>query len=194
VGAIVPSLQFTNDRGVTMTLFARSDVQAVALGGVDHTHRRPLRKDGTPVRRWGLDCDVCEGMLDDDNLWSKQKHKIPLTEEEEQEIKDLNDAANAAMERERIAAAKALAEGVGRRRESEEDEDEDDDPVDPDDDKNKQEQDPPAPAVVINYAEINYNDLNKLAKERGLEMGGKKDELVKRLEQHDAELADQPAE
>lgn len=179
-----------------MTLYARSDVQAVALGGVDHTHRRPLRKDGTAVRRWGLDCATCETMLDDDNLWSKQKHRIPLTEEEEQEIQELNDAANAALERERIAAAKALAEGVAKHRESGGDEDDDEDePVNSDDDKK------PAPEVSqprnepqIDYHQINYNDLNKLAKERGLEMGGKKDELVERLERHDAELADQPAE
>lgn len=178
-----------------MTLYARSDVQAVALGGVDHTHRRPLRKDGTPVRRWGLDCATCEPMMDDDNLWSKQKHRIPLTVEEEQEIQELNDAANAALERERIAAAKALAEGVAKHRENGGDEDDpDDEPFDADAEMRATASKDATPAVQIDYAAMQYNDLNKLAKERGLEVGGKKPELVERLERHDAELADQPAE
>lgn len=194
VGQVVPALRFTNDRGVAVTLYARSDVQAVALGGVTHTHRRPMRADGTPVRRWALDCDICEPMLDDDNLWSKQKHKIPLTQAEEEEIKDLNDQANAAMERERIAVAKQLAEGVKAKAGQTDEDDDDDKPVDSDDDKAKQEATPPEPTVRIDYASINYNDLNQLAKERGLAVGGKKPELVERLERHDAELADRPAE
>lgn len=173
-----------------MTLYARSDITAIAIGGVGHTHVRPSRRDGTPVRTWELDCADCETHLDDDILWSKSKYKIPLTEEEKAENAELAEQANAAIERERIAAARALAEGVRTER-RDPIEDEDDKPVTSDrpDQKTESEEKPP-PAVTPDYEKINYNDLVKLAKERGVEHTGKKPELIKRLEEYD----DQPAE
>lgn len=173
-----------------MTLYARSDVAGVAIGGVNHTHRRPLRGDGTPVRRWALTCSDCESALDDDALWSKNKYNIPLTEAEKEENERLNEEANAAIERERIAAARALAEGVNKQSQQTAD-DPDDTPVT--DDKQGDEQTSPdvPPAVEqVDYSKMAYPELQKLAKERGLDATGKKDAIIQRLVEYD----DQPVE
>ncbi len=167
-----------------MTLYARSDVQAIAIGDAGHSHARPKRKDGNPVRRWALDCVVCEKALDDDILWSKSKYDIPLTDEEEKEIEQLNKQANAAMERERIAQARALAEGANVQRREEAD-DPDDEPV--------TEETEPEPELTVepvaDYTTMTKDDLKQVAKQRGLPVGGSKDDLVRRLAEYD----DQPA-
>jgi hypothetical protein len=174
-----------------VTLYARSDIQALALSGVDHTHRRPNRRDGSPVRVWELNCGDCESHLDDDVLWSKTRHKVPLTDEEKQEQEELSERANAAMERERLEQARRLAEGV--RREQQEDEpDEDDKPVNsdrpdqPQDDGDKDMPEHEAPE----YTSMSYNELQAEIKRRGLQGGGKKEDLIQRLADDD----DRPSE
>lgn len=175
-----------------MTLYARSDIATVAIGGVNHTHRRPMRQDGTPVKRWSLECDECEPALADDVLWSKNKFKIPLTAEEEEETKRLNEEANAAIERERIAAARALAEGVNRRQDESAD-DEDDKPATSDKiggDQDEDDQTDTSKVEPVDYSKMSYPQLQKAAKERGLDATGKKEALVERLAEYD----DRPAE
>ena len=69
-----------------MTVFARSDVSAVAIspdhGGCGTVHSRPA-PGGVPVKVWALNCpDGCENFLRKDSLWGGQPHEIPETHDE----------------------------------------------------------------------------------------------------------------
>lgn len=167
----------------------------VAIGGVDHTHFRPSRKDGSPVRRWELDCDDCGPSLADDVLWSSSKYKIPLTKDEEEENERLNEEANAAIERERMAAARAIAErGSNQHRDSQDEDDEDDAPVTADRDGVEEEPEEPEEqnggltVEPVDYSTLGKPELQKLAKDRNLPTSGTKDALIERLAEDD----DQP--
>lgn len=47
-----------------MTLYARGDIQSVAVsGGCGKSHRRPTSKDGTSEKIFQLDCPPCEHQL-----------------------------------------------------------------------------------------------------------------------------------
>jgi hypothetical protein len=68
-----------------MTLYARSDLAAVAVsgdhGGCGEVHRRPVVA-GAPARVWALNCHPCEDFLRSDSLWTTQVTTIPETIDE----------------------------------------------------------------------------------------------------------------
>jgi ribosomal protein L37AE/L43A len=70
-----------------MTVFARSDVAAVAIspehGGCGQPHSRPVGDDGTPAALWVLTCHGgCEDVLRADPLWASTVAEIPETPDE----------------------------------------------------------------------------------------------------------------
>lgn len=68
-----------------MTLYARSDVMSVALskdhGGCGATHTRPVTH-GAPAKVWALDCAPCEDHLRSDPHWAVDALEIPETPDE----------------------------------------------------------------------------------------------------------------
>lgn len=70
-----------------MTLYARSDVMAVALsashGGCGQVHSRPV-VNGAPVKLWAFDeCPQCERYLATDPHWAGMQSELPETPDEE---------------------------------------------------------------------------------------------------------------
>lgn len=70
-----------------MTVYARSDVAAIAIGpehgGCGSPHSRPVGDDGTAAALWVLTCHGgCEDVLRADPLWSSTVAEIPETPDE----------------------------------------------------------------------------------------------------------------
>lgn len=77
-----------------VTLYARSDLASVAVstesGGCGARHDRPVI-GGAPVRLWHLDCLACTAALKNDDLWSLNPAKIPLTPDEENMVEQMRE-------------------------------------------------------------------------------------------------------
>lgn len=178
-----------------MTLYARSDVQTVAVSpdlGCGKAHTRPNRKDGTPVRTWELDCARCETQLEDDAQWSKSRYNVPLTAEEQAELEDLNKRAESIAATERIAAAREVARTVVEKQQGPDDYDPDDEPVDDEDagegehEDDGGEDDSGGGGQSDDLDDLSRKDLNALARDAGLNIKGTRDEVIARLRQHRA--------
>lgn len=145
---------------------------------------------------WGIDCGPCEkGHLKNDPHWSKSRHRIPLTPDEEDEGKQaLADAARiqaqlemirARKERQEYQAAVASGELAGLN--------DDDVAVTTASDVVSSEPSVPSPRASADlgapYRALLKKELSDLARDRGLPITGNKDELVERLTEYDRLVA-----
>lgn len=95
-----------------MKLYARSDLNVVAVGPTGHVHERPKvrafgRGDDVFEKVWALDCPACEQYLLSDG-WAKHPDKVELTPDE-REIAEAEEKTGNAMV---AQMARALAENA----------------------------------------------------------------------------------
>lgn len=176
-----------------MVMFARSDqleIKCEAVPGTSHVRPRrdPRDPDSEFVGIWGIDCKPCEtGHLSRDSHWAKNRYRIPLTPDEEDEARHaLEDAA-------RMDAQLKLMEARERQREYREAAaaGQLDGLADPDDVAITTAADNRSPegAVAVltrpadvgaSYRAMTVAELRTLARERGLPVTGSKTDLVAR--------------
>lgn len=179
-----------------MAMFARADVLEVKCEArPGSSHIRPKRDPHDPasefVHVWGVECRPCEvGHLSQDSHWAKNRHRVPLTPDEELEAQSaLQDAARMeaqlklieARERQReyrAAVASGQLDGL----------DEPDDVVittgstSPDAPEGTGS---PVADAGASYRPLLVKELRELARERGLPSTGSKSDLVARLVEYD---------
>jgi len=176
-----------------MVLYARQDILSVApSGGCGRSHNRPILSeddDGeiTYVPVWGINCKPCESILNDDVQWSKSRHRIPLTPDQVQELADAKEEAERTLQLEQLRkiredaqlraqqAAVATSDEVagvapvitGR-------------------------EDGPSGgsanstgSTAADYGALSKTDLKDLARNRGLPVGGTREDLIARHVEHD---------
>lgn len=180
-----------------MVMYARSDqleIKCEAAPGASHV--RPRRNPADPesdfMPVWGVDCRPCEqGHLRDDPHWSRSRHRIPLTPDEEEEAQQaLQDAARIDSQLKLIEArtranqyrdAVASGELSGLT--------EDDIAVTTSADVVQAGPEVPAPRASADlgapYRALTKKELSDLARDRGLPIAGTKAELVDRHAEHD---------
>jgi len=178
-----------------MVMYARSDQLEVKCEARPNTsHVRPHRAgpDSDFIPIWGIDCPTCEkGHLKSDPHWSKSKHRIPLTPDEEAEAKHaLEDAARmdsqlkliearARAEQYRSAVASGELSGLN-----------DDDIIVTGPGEVVSDGSPAVPEdsradLGASYRALTKEDLVSLARDRGLVVSGTKDVLVDRHVEYD---------
>jgi len=179
-----------------MTLYARSDVMSVALskehGGCGATHTRPVTH-GAPAKVWALECVPCEDHLRSDPHWAVDALEVPETPDEKrlreksEEKKEHTQQAN--MEK-AVASLAATTEGLGQLM-----------AMMVAGNPGMAEQMSKAFAAMassanqaeeplneiaglntLNLAAMKLGELRALAKERGLDSTGTRDDLLKRLQ------------
>lgn len=178
-----------------MAMFARADQLEIKceLGG---SHVRPRRNPADPdsefVTVWGVDCSPCErGHLSTDPHWSKSRHRIPLTPDQEEDARAaMQEAAHVRNQLELIRARReaeeyrslvATGEIAG---------------LDPDEvviTGSSEVVSPGSGDVSVttetdwgaSYRALGVKDLRDLSRERGLPVSGTKAELVDRLAESD---------
>jgi hypothetical protein len=97
----MPPLRTPDRRGKVflMVMYARSDeleIKCEARPGASHVRPHKTRDPESEfVAIWGIDCKPCEsGHLKANTHWAKNRFRIPLTPDEEQEARDaIDDAA-----------------------------------------------------------------------------------------------------
>lgn len=93
-----------------MTLYARSDLAAVAVsgdhGGCGEIHRRPVVA-GAPAKVWALNCHPCEDFLRSDSLWTTQVTTIPETADETAAREDIEKRGS-------VEQAQGVADALGQ--------------------------------------------------------------------------------
>jgi hypothetical protein len=177
-----------------MVLYARSDVIRESAteppGGCGYPHERPLIDSKNPdkgyVAVWGIDCPPCEARLHDDVRWSKTRHRIPLTPDEQLEMQEAKEAAQAMIQQQQILLAQAAQAEAQRARVTSPQGDDTDavitksgaSPVAPVNEE--------APSGGADYSALRVSDLKDMARERGLGVGGTKEDLIARHLEYDA--------
>jgi hypothetical protein len=177
-----------------MVLYARSDIiREQPVGGCGKPHIRPvIGKDNNgedqlaPV--WGIDCPPCEAVLAGRVTWSRKRHQIPLTPDQEEEAEGARQMAQAALERQQALAAQKVAELGLRNAQA------GDDGIDPadvhitsaedGDGPSENEENPSGGMDPSDLRALDKSALKQMAAGRGLPVGGTKDDLVSRLAEY----------
>jgi len=178
-----------------MVMFARSDqleIKCEARPGTSHVrpHKTKDPIDGF-VSVWGIDCPACErGHLKDDPHFARNRHRIPLTpdeqEEAEQAVRDaaamdaqikLMEARQRQQQYRELVATGELGASL-------------DEPVITTSSEVVSASVPvngeaPEPDPAASYRGLTVKDLRDLARDRGLPVTGSKDELVGRHAEYD---------
>jgi hypothetical protein len=176
-----------------MTLFARQDILAHQSTNTGHTHRRPAKKDGTPVPVWGIDCPDCEAELEGHPAWARSRYKIPLTPDEQEEAALAQAAAEQAMHQQQLMLAQhATIQQMAARNAAPQVADEDF-AISTGDDSGEDGGDDPAVTDVegADYSAMTKNDLKELARDRGLVLSGTREDLLARHLEHDQKGTDE---
>lgn len=180
-----------------MTLFAREDIQSIAVptgvGGCGNTHRRP-KKAGIPVKVWGISCPGCESTLGADPAWSRDRFQLPKSPDQALEDERALQRAEAAEAQARVALARQQMDQMRLTQPLTPLIEDDDiaitgDEVDGVGDASSPQTDRPTlvDAARGNYKAMTVPDLKDLARERGLPVSGTKTDLVDRHAEHEVD-------
>jgi hypothetical protein len=179
-----------------MVLYARNDIQAQTCHGGGPTHRRPTKVDGSPIPIWGIDCEPCVAALAGDHRWSASRYRIPRTPDEEEADRETLEIAQAAQRQAEIQMAQ---EAVRARQGAVLDARPDIDPTDiaitgsetapvsPGAGDGARDRDALVQAAKGNYSALGKPELKDLARDRGLSVGGTKEDLVARHAEHEVD-------
>lgn len=180
-----------------MTIFLRSDLLEFPCRKVPGTsHVRPRKANGDPIPVWGVDCPPCEVAEASNPQVSRSRHRIPLTPDEEDEAREAQKMAEAALHQQQIMLARQAAEAAQSVRLGglEPTLDADDVAITTSADNVSGDTGRPAATApadhAASYTPMTKADLVELARDRGLPVTGTKAELVRRHADHDASLAD----
>ncbi len=167
-----------------MVLYARSDVVGVALPpeyGCGSGHTRP---EG--AKTWGIDCPPCEARLAGDPQWSKSRFRIPPTPDEEEEAKELKERADAALERARLQEAREAAATERARLANFREEDDGDVVITGSEGSGGSSTSVKTATRPADYSALTKTDLKDLARDRGITVGGTREDLIARHLEHDS--------
>lgn len=170
-----------------MVMYARSDINSIHDLTPGHTHARPKKLNGEHFPTWGIDCPPCEARLQGDPNWHRSRHRIPLTPDEQEEARDAQAAAEAALHQQQLMlASQALTAQMAAKGAVP-----DGNPEDVYVSKPGEDDDSPAVPQVVpaktgyDYSALAKTDLKELARDRGLPVSGTSADLVARLTEYD---------